>query len=68
MGEGGKNRGTEPEGRTWRGGGPPELGRDFRYPRTVAGSALAVDALRPAPLAARIPSRPTLSTRLPKAR
>lgn len=46
--EGGKNRGTEPEGADLEGRGrPPELGRDFRCPREVEGPALAVDALRP---------------------
>lgn len=61
--EGGKNRGTEPEGADLEGRGrPPELGRDFRCPREVEGPALAVDALRPPsqrrpyPLPPRVPS------------
>ncbi|XP_042107029.1 basic salivary proline-rich protein 1-like [Ovis aries] len=69
--EGGKNRGTEPEGADLEGRGrPPELGRDFRYPREVEGPALAVDALRPPSqrrpgLCARPPEREALSAKRP---
>ena len=44
-------------GRSGGAGTPPELGRDFRYQREVAGPPLAVEALRrPYPLPPRVPS------------